>query len=303
MITVCVPTDGERSALADMAGLDVLIWDGTGEPPPGIERVQILLAPYMGQVFSHAALAELPRLEVIQLLSAGVTPWLDRVPADVTLCNGRGVHGGSTAELAVAGVLSLLRGLPAFARDQAIGRWHERWTDDLDDANVLLIGAGDINQRVAVALAAFGARCTLVARQARDGVVAVSELPALLPSARVVVLALPLTEATRRLVDAAFLAALPDGAIVVNVARGAIVDTEALLTETSSGRLAAFLDVTDPEPLPADHPLWTVPSVQITPHVGGGTTGWHRRGMTLVRDQLARFAAGQPLANVITGDY
>lgn len=303
MITICVPTGAERAALAGLPDTVILVWEGTDDPPAGIEQTQVLLAPYMGQVFSHEALAAMPALELIQLLSAGVTPWLDRVPPGVTLCNGRGVHGGSTAELAVAGLLSQLRGLPEFARDQAAGRWHERYTDDLDGADVLLLGAGDINQRVAAALTPFGARCTLVARTARDGVRTMADLPSLLPQARAVVLAVPLTDETRGLVDAAFLAALPDGAIVVNVARGAIVDTDALLAETSSGRLRAFLDVVDPEPLPSDHPLWQVPNVQITPHVGGGTQGWHERGMRMMREQLARRRAGQPLVNVITGDY
>ena len=302
MLTVCVPSETERGALADLAD-EIVVWDGSGEPPDGIERTRVLLAPYMGQVFSRDAIARMPALELIQLLSAGVTPWLDRVPPGVVLCNGRGIHGGSTAELAVAGLLSVLRGLPEFGRDQAVGRWHERWTNDLDGADVVLFGAGDINQRVAAAIAPFGARCTFVARTARDGVRTLADLPTLLPTAAAVVLALPLTDETRGLVDAAFLAALPDGAILVNVARGGIVDTEALLAETSSGRLSAFLDVTDPEPLPADHPLWQLPNVQITPHVGGGTQGWHERGMRLVRDQLQRFLAGQPLANAITGDY
>src|SRR3954452_19762650 len=98
-----------------MPDLDVLVWNGEGAPPPGIERTTFLLAPYMGGPFGMEALAQLPKLEVIQLLSAGVGPWLDRVPPGVVLSNGRGVHGGSTAELAVAGVLSLLRGLPGFA--------------------------------------------------------------------------------------------------------------------------------------------------------------------------------------------
>lgn len=290
-------------ALSDLPDLAVLVWDGIADPPNGIEQTQVLLAPYQGEVFARAALARLPELQVIQLLSAGLGAWGDRVPDGVTLCNGRSVHGGSTAELAVAGLLSQLRGLPEFARDQAAARWHPRRTGDLDGASVLLLGAGDINQRVAAALAAFGARCTLLARTAREGVRTLADLPGLLPDARAVVLALPLTGETRHLVDAAFLAALPDGAIVVNVARGAIVDTVALFAETSSGRLSAFLDVVDPEPLPAEHPLWHVPTVQLTPHVGGGTTGWHARGIRLLRDQLTRLRAGEPLRNVITGEY
>ena len=303
MLTVCVPAEQDRDALAGAPDREVFVWDSAGVAPDGIERTTFLVAPYMGAVFAPEALGAMPALEVIQLLSAGVGPWLDRVPPGVTLCNGRGVHGGSTAELAVAGLLSLLRGLPEFARDQLEGRWHERWTDDLDGADVVLVGAGDINQRVAAALTVFGANCTLVARTARDGVLGVDQLPDLLPGARAVVLALPLTDATHGLVDARFLAALPDRAILVNVARGPIVDTAALLAETRSGRLHAFVDVTDPEPLPPDHPLWHVPNVLITPHVGGGTRGWHRRGMQLINDQLDRYVRGEPLRNVVTGDY
>jgi phosphoglycerate dehydrogenase-like enzyme len=142
-----------------------------------------------------------------------------------------------------------------------------------------------------------------VGRSAREGVHGIDELATLLPRHRAVVLALPHTTETHQLVDAAFLSALPAGAIVANVARGNIVDTDALLVELQSGRISAFLDVTDPEPLPTDHPLWRLPNVMITPHVGGGTSGWHRRGMRLVAEQLARYASGQQLINVITGTY
>jgi len=221
----------------------------------------------------------------------------------VVLCNGRGVHGGSTAELAVLGTLALLRGLPRYLDQQRTGVWAEHRATDLDGLPVLLLGAGDINQRVAAALGALGARCTFVGRTAREDVHGVDELRVLLPQHQVVVVALPHTDETHQLVDAAFLAALPDHALVVNVARGNIVDTEALLVELETGRLSAFLDVTDPEPLPSDHPLWRLPNVVITPHVGGGTSGWHRRGMRLIADQLSRFSAGEPLSNVITGTY
>jgi phosphoglycerate dehydrogenase-like enzyme len=131
----------------------------------------------------------------------------------------------------------------------------------------------------------------------------IEEATSLIPQHRVVVLALPHTAETHHLVDAALLAALPDGALVVNVARGTIVDGDALLAEVQTGRLSAFLDVTDPEPLPADHPLWRLPNVVITPHVGGGTAGWHERGMRLIAEQLNHQAAGEPLLNVITGTY
>jgi phosphoglycerate dehydrogenase-like enzyme len=168
---------------------------------------------------------------------------------------------------------------------------------------VVVLGAGDIARRVAAALRVFDASVTLVARTARADVRTLADLPGLLPATRVVVVALPLTDQTRGLVDAAFLAALPAGAVVVNVARGAIVDTGALLAELERRRLSAFLDVTDPEPLPPDHPLWAAPNVLITPHVGGGTSGWQRRGYRLVREQLRRYAAGEALLNVITEDF
>jgi phosphoglycerate dehydrogenase-like enzyme len=168
---------------------------------------------------------------------------------------------------------------------------------------VLVLGAGDIARHVAAALRVFDADVTLVGRTQREDVRTLAELPQLLPSAHAVVIAVPLTEQTSGLVDAGFLAALPDGAMVVNVARGRIVDTDALLAELERGRLSAFLDVTEPEPLPPGHPLWHAPNVLITPHVGGGTTGWRRRGYRLVREQLRRFAAGEPLLNTVTEGY
>jgi phosphoglycerate dehydrogenase-like enzyme len=145
----------------------------------------------------------------------------------------------------------------------------------------------------------LGAEVTLVARRSRDGVRAFTELPSLLPEHQVVVIAVPYTTQTHHLVDADFLATMPDGALLVNVARGAIVDTDALLAELTSQRLHAFLDVTDPEPLPADHPLWDAPHLQLTPHVGGGTFGWQRRAYRLVREQVIRLHRGEPLQNVV----
>jgi phosphoglycerate dehydrogenase-like enzyme len=168
---------------------------------------------------------------------------------------------------------------------------------------VLVLGAGDIGRRVATALAAFDAEVTLVARTAREDVRAIADLPALLPEQDAVVLALPNTPETRGLVSGQFLAALPDGAVLVNVARGAIVDTDALLAELRRERLHAFLDVTDPEPLPPDHPLWDAPNLLLTPHVGGGTTGWQRRAYALVRAQLERYVAGEELANRVERGY
>ncbi|MDT4938885.1 MAG: hypothetical protein QOG80_2556, partial [Pseudonocardiales bacterium] len=179
---------------------------------------------------------------------------------------------------------------------------HHR-TASLDAARVLVLGAGDIGRRVAAALEVFDAEVTLVARRARDDIRSLDDVPGLLHTQDAVVIAVPLTPATRHLVDAAFLAALPDGAAVVNVARGAVVDTAALLDELHRGRLRAFLDVTDPEPLPTDHPLWDAPNLLLTPHVGGGTTGWEQRAYRLAAEQLRRFLDHEPLRNVVDAGY
>lgn len=304
MITVCVPSADERDLLEPLPpGVRVLVWDGGGELPPGAEDVEFLVGRYPAAAYDAPALRRMPRLRVLQLLSAGVEQWLPIVPEGVTLCSGRGIHGASTAELAVAGMLSVLRELPRWHDDQAARRWAPQRTDTLDGKRVLILGAGDIGRRVAATVEVLGARSTLVARAARDGVLAVEELPRLLGAHDVLVVALAHTPQTRRLVDEAVLAALPDGALVVNVARGPIVDTDALLRHLHAGRLRAFLDVTDPEPLPPEHPLWSAPNVQITPHVGGGTTGWRWRAYDLVRDQLQRHLDGRALRNVVTEGY
>ncbi len=289
----------------DLPGVEVVPWDGEGRAD-GLDGVQFWVAPYavgLGADQLREALTHLPRLEVVQLLSAGVEPWPSLVPDGVTLCGGRGIHGVSTAELAVALTLSLLRQLPTYAAQQHARSWRRHEPETLDGQQVLVLGAGDIGQHVAASLRPFGAEVQLVGRTAREGVLGLDQVTDRLPATRVLVVALPLTDDTRRLVDAGFLARLPDGAIVVNVARGAIVDQDALTAEVAAGRLRAGLDVTDPEPLPADHPLWGLDGVLITPHAGGGATGWDRRAHRLVVDQLERYRDGQELRNVVTAGY
>jgi phosphoglycerate dehydrogenase-like enzyme len=303
-ITASVPTPDAVDRVGELpADIELLVWDGVGDPPPGVERIQFFVGRYNSAPPPAAALAGLPSLQVVQLVSAGVEPWLGVVPPGVRLCNGRGVHGSSTAELAVAGMLAVLRQLPRFDEARKARRWAPAEVGGLAGRRVLLLGAGDIGDRVAAIARILDAETTLVARSARPGVRTLADLPELLPEHQVVVVAVPHTPETHHLVDAAFLAALPDGALLVNVARGAIVDTGALLAELTSGRLHAFLDVTDPEPLPADHPLWDAPNLLLTPHVGGGTRGWEQRAYSLVRAQLLRFAAGEPLQNEVLHGY
>jgi phosphoglycerate dehydrogenase-like enzyme len=302
--TASLPTPDAVGYVGELPpGVEVITWDGTGDRPAGAERIEFFVGRYDAPPPPASALAGLPRLRVVQLVSAGVEPWLPLVPDGVLLCNGRGVHGGSTAELAMAGMLASLRELPRFEESRKAHQWARAETEGLTGRRLLVIGAGDIGRRIAAAARAFDAEVTFVARTPRDGVRALADLPRLLPEHDVVALAVPHVAETDRLVDAAFLAALPDGALVVNVARGAIVDTDALLAELQAGRLHAFLDVTDPEPLPSDHPLWDAPNLLLTPHVGGGTRGWQRRAYRLVREQLLRFHADEELANQVEQGY
>jgi len=301
--TICLPDDQAKHLVGPTPDVDVVVWDGTGEPPAGIDQVEFLVGGYGGATMSPEALARMPRLSVIQLLSAGVESWLPAVPPGVVLCNGHGIHGGPTAELAIAGLLAVLRQLPRFVEQQRDRVWQATEVHSLDGMRVLVLGAGDIGQRVASVVRLLDAEATLVARHQRPGVEPIAALPELLAQHDVVVVALPLTAETEGLVDAAFLAAMRDGAVLVNIARGKIVHTTALVAELQAQRLQAFLDVTEPEPLPADHPLWTAPGVLITPHVGGGTPGWANRAYRLVREQLSRFVAGEPLRNVVSDGY
>ena len=304
MTTICLPDAAAREPLGDLpAGVRALVWDGSGPPPAGIEDVGFLVARYSAAAMTAGALARLPALRVIQLLSAGVEAWLDRVPDGVLLYNARGVHGSSTAELAVAGMLSVLRQLPRFGQAQLAHEWVQTDTDGLAGKRVLILGAGDIGRRIAAAVEVFDARVTFVGRRIRDGVHGLAEVSGLLPQHDIVVVAIPHTPETHHVVDATFLAAMPDNALFVNIARGPIVDTDALLVELAARRLHAFLDVTEPEPLPAGHPLWDAPNLVLTPHVGGGTYGWERRAYRLVREQVIRWHDGEPLENLVTDGY
>jgi phosphoglycerate dehydrogenase-like enzyme len=283
--------------------MEVLTWTGTPPAPAEAPEVEFLVPEYALRPWTPEQLAQLPRLRVIQVLTAGVEPWLDRVPSGVVLCSARGLHGGTTAELAIAGILSHVHDLPAFAEQQRRHEWDRHFTDGLRGRRVVILGAGDIGGRVAAVARVFDASVAVVGRTARDGVHSLTELPDLLPDAEIVVIALPNTPETAGLVDAAFLAALPDRALVVNVSRGALVDTGALTAELVAGRLFAFLDVVDVEPLPAQHPLWSAPNVVITPHVGGGANGWQLVAQRMVREQVQRYLAGSDLRNVVVAGY
>ncbi|MEU3134224.1 2-hydroxyacid dehydrogenase [Streptomyces sp. NPDC006854] len=288
--------------------LNYLFWDGGTDYPGNSADCAYYVVPYMkGPEIAQAPLAAMSGVQVVQTLSAGidhVEPGLPLLPSGVRLCNAKGVHEASTAELTLALILASLRGFPGFVQGQDKEEWRSGFYPALADKSVLIVGYGSIGSAIEDRLAPFEcARVARVARSARTtarGLVhALDDLPALLPEADVVILSTPLNASTQRLVGADFLAAMRDGALLVNVARGGVVDTKALLSELESGRLRAALDVTDPEPLPQGHPLWHAPNVLITPHVGGSTSAFEPRAKRLLAEQLTRFAAGEPVRNVV----
>jgi phosphoglycerate dehydrogenase-like enzyme len=303
---VCLPDASARELVEPLPdGVAAVIWDGREEPPPGLGQVEFWVPTYMSRDPEERdrAFAAMPALQVVQLVSAGAEVWVGHVPEGVTLCDGRGIHGGSTSEWALAAMLAVLRDIPRFTAAQQERRWEPVVTDELAGKRVLIVGAGDVGQNVASRVQAFDAEPTLVGRTARPGVHAVEELPHLLPDADIVVVVTPLTAQTTGLVNARFLAAMPDGALLVNASRGRVVDTDALLGELERGRLRAALDVVDPEPLPSVHRLWTAPNVLLTPHVGGSVRGFPARAYRLVREQIERYVLGEPLENVVHDAY
>jgi len=300
-VTVTVPTERLAADLGELPdGVEVLVWPMT-EPPPR-PRIDIVVPPYMSMA---RVLSMLEGVEVglVQGQSIGYEGVEDLLPDGLTFANAASVHETSTAELAIALALAAQRRVPAFVRAQGEERWAPEFAESLADRRVLLLGYGGVGKAVAARLAGFEVELTAVASRARDEdgvpVHGVDELPELLPEAEIVIVSLPGGESTRHIVDDAFLAALPDGALLVNVGRGSLVDTDALVAHAGRGRIRAALDVTDPEPLPEGHPLWSLPGVLIVPHVGGASTAMQPRIARLVRRQIDRMLAGKPPLNVV----
>lgn len=284
------------------AGVDAQYYAG-GERP-ALDAVEFYVPSYMGSSEVVEVIDEMPALKVIQTQTAGFENLLPHLREGVTLCNARGVHDASTAELAVGLILASYRRLPQAVRNQDRGVWpvsYGELDDSLADRTVLILGYGSIGEALERRLDGFECDIIRVARRAREGVHPITDLPELLPRADVVVLLTPATPETRGMVDAKFLARLKDGALLINVARGVVVDTEALLAELTTKRISAAVDVTDPEPLPAGHPLWSAPNILINPHRGGASTAFAPRVARLVRAQLERYVTGVPLINVVAG--
>jgi len=276
-------------------GWEARVWPE--DPPAAPDRDRVRFAVPAGA--EAATLHLLPALEVVQVRSAGVDWLLPLVPPGVTVCDAGGARDVPMAEWVVAAILADAKRAREFGEAQGAREWRPMKLGDVAGLRVVVLGFGGIGREAGRILRAMGCAVVGVARTAHDGVHAVADLPSLLPRADVLVDLLPLTDATYELVDAEVLAALPDGALVVNAGRGRTIDTAALVAELETGRLRAVLDVVAPEPLPPAHPLWRVPGAVISPHVAGDTPAAERAAWALVGEQLRRFAAGEPLRNVV----
>jgi phosphoglycerate dehydrogenase-like enzyme len=281
------------------AGLAHLPTNGVTPDPADLEKITFYVPAYMYGPAALTPIAAMSSLQVIQSPNAGVDDVIPLRPKGVTLCNAAGVHDASTAELAVGLAIATRRGFNTFAQNQSKGIWLHASNASLTDSKVAIIGHGNIGKTIAKMLSGFEVEVTSFSRSGQDGALTIDKFDSLLPTFDLIILILPLTDQSRHFMNKQRLASMKTGAALINVARGAIVDTESLISELNSGRISCALDVTDPEPLPPGHPLWSTPNTIITPHVGGDSKAFEPRGRALVESQIARFAAGQPLINVV----
>jgi phosphoglycerate dehydrogenase-like enzyme len=306
-LLVTVPGASLRRALDQAGGVpdgvEVVEWDLAGPPPiEAGRRIDIVVPPYMGAADRLGALDGVD-VGLVQSQSIGYDDIAAALPPGHVFANAASVHETSTAELTLALLLAAQRGIPDFVRAASEGRWAPARHESLADRRVLLVGYGGVGKAIEDRLAPFEVELTRVASRARDDeagrIHGIDELPELLPAAEIVIVGVPLNESTTGLVDAAFLAAMPDGALLVNIARGKVADTAAILAEAQSGRLRFALDVTDPEPLPDGHPLFALANVLISPHVGGASTAMMPRMARLLRRQVERMLRGDEPLNVV----
>jgi phosphoglycerate dehydrogenase-like enzyme len=280
-------------------GITLLSPDNFPLDSADLTQVDMYVPSYMGGAHALSYAAKMPNLKILQMLNAGYDDAMAYLRPGLTLCNARGVHDASTAELAVGLAIASRRGFAEFIREQATGTWNHRRFPALSDSKVGVIGFGSIGKEVARKLSGFDVSITAFTQSGRDGTVKIDDLDKHLPQLDIVILILPLTDSSRHMFNAARLASMKDGALIVNVARGPIIDTEALISELNSRRIYAALDVTDPEPLPQGHPLWSAPNLIVAPHVGGNSEAFEPRGRALIESQLKLLAAGSPLEHVV----
>ena len=301
--------------------------------PEGVKLVAIADPPeheieidvWIPDPYANRAMLAWPRLRGVRLVISMLagTEWIPPlVGPHVTICNARGAHSISTAEWTLTAILAMLKYFPLYNDIQREGRWKRRFEmpqhyaeitgdkrpwyppvmlEELTGKKVLLVGYGAIGKEIERMLEPFHVELTRIARNARrePKVHAVSELDSLLPQAEVVVLILPSTEETRGLIGRRQMELMREGALLVNAARGPIVETDALVAALQAGRIRAAIDVTDPEPLPDGHPLWSCPNLLITPHIGASTLQFTPRALHKAAEEIRRYMLGEPLQNVV----
>ena len=291
----------EFSGLAIPKSLEAFPILGEIPEPEILESIEFYIPRYMSGARAVEPISKMTSLKVIQSPNAGVDDLLEILPPGVTLCNAKGVHDASTAELAIALTISARRGFATFMANQSKGEWvHER-RNALTDSRVAIVGMGSIGSLIARQLEVFNVEVIGFSRSGNNSSKTMVDFDELLPTLDIVILILPLNEQSHHLMNRARIDSMKTGAALINVARGPVVDTDALVDALNRGQITAGLDVTDPEPLPLGHPLWSAPNVIITPHVGGDSSAFNPRVRTLIESQLKRFATGQPLANIVAG--
>lgn len=300
-VVVCLPDAPERVHAGELpVNVQLLLVPAEPAPVPDLAEVDLIVpSERTGKPLLELLERGGGRLRAIQTTSAGVDWLIGRVPSHVAVYNARGVYDVPLAEWVVGAILAIQRGLIESRDAQARHEWASIKPGELSGRRVVILGLGSIGSAIADRLRPFGVEPTGVARTARDGVRGLADLDALLREADILIDMLPLSTDTRGFLDARRLGLLPDGALVVNAGRGPTIETGALVDELRAGRLRAALDVTDPEPLPPDHPLWELPNVLITPHMAGDSPAAAVRAFELVGDQIRRFAAGEPLLNQV----
>jgi phosphoglycerate dehydrogenase-like enzyme len=269
-----------------------------GPLPPEFYEAELLVPPY-GSRRVLEALPKMDQLRVIQANSSGVEWLLPHVPAGVTVCNAKGTRDVVASEWVLAAILAMTKDLAHWQRQQEEGTWRPTLLNELAGSQVLIVGYGSIGRAVEDRLTPFDVSVERIARRARPGVHGVDQLAERLSLADIVVLLLPSTPATDGIFDKAMIERMKPSALLVNAGRGTAVDTDALVDAVSNGGIRAALDVTDPEPLPEDHPLWSLPGVMLTPHLAGDSEAAESRVYRLVGEQVARYVRGEPLVNVV----
>jgi len=264
-----------------------------------LSNISIYVPRYMGGVKALSYMEKMPNLQLLQLLMAGYDDAIAFMKDGQKLCNARGVHDFSTSELAISMILAHFKNHAEFAHHQTLGTWHHKTAGSLYGKRIAIVGAGSIGSKLASMLSIFETQVDLFASYAREKIKCIDDLSANAHLYDCIVLVVPLTDTTRNLIDKKILGAMKDGSLIVNVARGPVINTQDLMDELSKGRISAALDVTDPEPLPNDHPLWSMPNCQIIPHVGGDSEAFEPQARKYLEQQFAEIAQALPLRNEI----